>query len=104
MCVSWFVLVYLKGLKATFYVLILVYINYTLGVFEGHFELFSVSSGAFVNFIQWQSFFLAILWLSIRMLQKLHFCGFAPTLHQLNIINGVCFEYFQQRSLWKPGD
>ena len=62
MCVSCIVVVYLKGLKATFYVLILVYINYTLGVFEGHFEFFSVSSGAFVNFIQWQSCF----W---------HFCG-----------------------------
>ena len=32
-------------------------VYYTLGVFEGHFELFIVSSGAFVNFIQWRSCF-----------------------------------------------
>ena len=69
-------------------------VYYPLGVFEGHFELFSAISGAVVNFSQWRSCFLAILCLSLWMPEKLHFLGFAPTSHQLNIINGVCFEYF----------
>ena len=35
--------------------------------------------------------FLAILCLSLWMVKKLHFCGFAPTSPQLKMINGVCF-------------
>ena len=69
-------------------------VYYPFGLFEGHFELFSASSGAVGNFSQWRSCFWQICVCHFGCLKNDIFLGFAPSSHQLNIINGVCFEYF----------